>query len=430
MTGFWRLESSRLLSLAAAILIIGLFTGNWFLAATIPPFIYIAWSLYQLHKLLAWFDSGAKPSNAPGVEGAWGELVHHYNRQRKLQRKRKSRLKSMLNRFNATVSALPDATVILSEQLEIEWANEPARELLKIDASRDLGLPIHNLIRSQEFAALLESGDDKKRLELKSPHDPTVTLLMQLVHFGKGQRLLLARDISDRIEAQRSRKAFVDNASHELKSPLTVIMGYLEAIEMSPRLDESLQVPVTAALGQAQQMNRIIQDLLVLSSLEADNPVPTKIPALAVASVIEDVVEKAKGSGKAKDHQISLALDKTLTVKITESAINSVVTNLIHNALVHTPAGTNVSVEWVNTGADGACFRVVDDGPGVAAEHIGHLTERFYRVDRGRNRGAGSTGLGLAIVKHSAERFGGRLSIQPGEERGMVFEVYFKPESL
>lgn len=430
MIGIWQLESSRLFFLVSAILLIGLFTGQWAIAIGIPCLIYIVWSMMQLRKLLKWFSSGARPSAAPECGGAWGELVHYYNRQRKQQQKRKSRLRNMLTRFNDTVSALPDGTVILNRRLEIEWANLPARDILRIDTERDLGLSILNLIRTQDFANFLQSDDDKRRMEMKSPHDPSVTLLMQMVPFGKGQKLLLARDISERIEAQRSRKSFVDNASHELKSPLTVIMGYLETVEMSPKLDDALRPAVGAALEQSQQMNQIIQDLLVLSSLESDVPVPENVALYDVADLIRDVVTKAEDSGKAAHHQLELDVDDSLRMKITPTGISSIVTNLIHNAIVHTPHDTKVNILWQRKGNGDACFRVSDDGPGVPVEHLSHLTERFYRVDRGRNRSAGSTGLGLSIVKHSAERFGGELSIRHGDEVGMVFEVLFRGRAV
>lgn len=422
---FWQLEGGRLTLMIAVLAFIGVFSGNWLVAVFLSMGGYIAWMLYQLYKLNAWFSKGLKPAEAPTGGGAWGEIVQQIFRQRTQENKRKKKLKNMLSRFNSTVSALPDATVVLNKDREIEWANRHANSLLNIDASRDTGMRILNLFRTREFSEYIDDKKTTEPMEMVSPLDPAVTLLVQVVHFGKGQRLLLARDISQRIEAQRSRKAFVDNASHELKSPLTVIMGYLEVIEMSPDLGDRLKEPVQRAYEQSQYMHRIIQDLLTLSSLESEAVVSQRLELQDVSLIVKGVVSDMQQSGKAKHHSISVALDETLSVRIAESAITSIVSNLLHNAIEHTPRDTNVNVTWGCKTDGRAYFSVEDDGPGVSADEISHLTERFYRVDRARTRSSGSTGLGLSIVKHSAERFGAALSIRHADKTGLVFEVCF-----
>lgn len=409
----------------AVLAFVGIFTGNWLIAILVATSGYIAWMLYQLYRLNAWFNKGLKPADAPSGGGAWGEIVQQIFRQRTQENKRKKKLKNMLSRFNSTVSALPDATVVLNKDLEIEWANRHANTLLNIDSARDTGMRILNLFRTREFSEYIDDKKATDPLEMESPLDPAVTLMVQVVHFGKGQRLLLARDISQRIEAQRSRKAFVDNASHELKSPLTVIMGYLEVMEMSPMLDERLKEPVQRAYEQSQYMHRIIQDLLTLSSLESDSPQTEELQPQKVAGIVMASVSDIEQSSKAEFHNLSCDLEQPLQVKIAESAINSIVNNLLHNAVEHTPRDTTIQLRWKKNEDGSASFIVVDDGPGVSADQISHLTERFYRVDRGRTRSDGSTGLGLSIVKHSAERFGAALYIRHAQPSGLEFEVRF-----
>jgi two-component system phosphate regulon sensor histidine kinase PhoR len=386
---------------------------------------YTAWNLYQIYKLEKWLRTGSFKGKAPDTGGVWAQIVQQIYRQQRKEKNRKKRLSELLKRYNDTVSALPDATVILNGNWEIEWANRAAEELLGIERSRDFGLRIGNLIRDPDFDAALDTFDKEMNLELPSPVNADFMIALRMVSYGKGKKLLTARDISQRVELQRMRKAFVANASHELRTPLTVISGYLEILEMDPDIPSHLSEAISSANEQAGRMQRIIGDLLVLSRLEGTRLDRNSGDRLDVGAILRQIITDLKKTVSDKSHHFRLDLDDALFLKGNEAEIQSVCMNLISNAVKYTPDGTTVDVCWYRNSAGYACLDVKDDGPGIATEHLPHLTERFYRVDAGRSREIGGTGLGLSIVKHVVQRHGGILSIESELDKGSRFRTCF-----
>lgn len=421
-------EYWRLFVVIIAIAVIGLLTGLWLLAVLIPTALYSGWNLLQLNALERWLREGADKSKAPSVGGAWGEIVQHIYRRQHAAARSKKRLSKMLKQFNTTVSALPDATVILDANYDIEWVNKSALAVLGIDRKRDIGQRVDNLVRHPRFQQLLNNKSKKKRsLEMPSPVSPSATLAVRLVRYGKkGEHyLLLARDITEQVEIQKTRKAFIANASHELRTPLTVILGYLEIMQSAPDLSEELKVPVNMAAEQATRMEHIIADLLELSRLES-----TEIAHGEGANVDMPAILKQIRSGftLAGDHSapvINLDLDDSLVIYAREEEVHSVAMNLISNAVKYSPRGTAIEVRWYQNSAGQICLDVEDQGYGIAPEHLAHVTERFYRADEGRLRETGGTGLGLAIVKHVMSRHGGHLHIDSTLGEGSTFRACF-----
>lgn len=422
-------ERWRLLLMLASILAIGFLTGNWVVAILLPTSFYISWNYYQLYALERWLRKGAVKRMAPDTSGAWGEIVQHTYRRQLAAAKSKKRLASMLTRFNTTISALPDATVILNASFEIEWANKAARGVLGIDRRRDLGQRVENLIRNPRFQSLLRKirKKNKRHTEMPSPVNSANTISVQLVRYGKGsdQYLLLARDISERIEAQKTRKAFIANASHELRTPLTVISGYLEIMQSAPELCEEMQEPVRAASEQAQRMQQIITHLLELSRLESAELGDSDGERVDVPALLTSIINTVALAGEDDSHDIALDVDPALHILAKEEETHSVCLNLITNAVKYTPPGSTIAIRWYRNSMGQACLDVEDDGYGIAPEHLAHVTERFYRVDDGRSSNSGGTGLGLAIVKHILTRHGGHLWVDSTFGEGSTFRACF-----
>ena len=421
----WSTEYWRLAAVVIAALLTGVLTGYWLVAWLLPVSIYIGWQLRQLYLLERWLRKGTKTKKAPESGGVWALIVQQIYRHKRQERKQKKRLASVLGRFNATASALPDATIVLNQAHEIEWANQAAGDLLGIDRKRDPGLRIETLIRDPAFHEWMGNTKKEKDLEMISPLDPDKTLVLRRVKFGKGQFLLTARDVSQRVQLQEMRKAFVANASHELRTPLTVIAGYLEILNDAEELPESLREPVTSAHAQAQRMQQILEDLLTLSQLEAGDLSERKGSELDMAQLLQQITDDMQNTIAAGTHTLTLQADAGLKIRAVEKEISSLAANLIKNAIRHTPPGTSVEIRWQKNGAGRACLTVGDDGPGIDAEHIPKLTERFYRVDPGRSRETGGTGLGLSIVKHVMQRHGGTLEIRSTPGRGTTFTACF-----
>jgi two-component system phosphate regulon sensor histidine kinase PhoR len=425
----WYIESWRIGAVIIALLVIWGITGNWLLATLLPLTIYLSWLMYQLYCLERWLGSGLKSDEAPDTNGVWGLIIQHIYRQKQLEKKHKKKYKSLLKRFNSVVSVFPDAAIVLNQHKEIEWANKAAKKLLDIEYTRDRGQHIGNLIRDPEFQHGLQYKKphhiNDVTLELSSPHSPT-HIVLRLIPFGKGQYLLTASDISQQINLQKMRESFVANASHELRTPLTVIAGYLEILESSHELPKNWQEPIISAQLQATRMAQIIEDLLTLSRLETTTYLSKYSGTIVDVSVIlANIVNDIQKTVAMDSHTLHLDTEPTLKIRAVESEINSVCLNLIKNAIKHTPAGTTVQIRWFFNHTGQACLQVIDNGKGIPAEDIPHLTERFYRVNVGRSRQVGGTGLGLSIVKHIMERHQGYLLISSQPDVKTQFTACF-----
>jgi two-component system phosphate regulon sensor histidine kinase PhoR len=250
---------------------------------------------------------------------------------------------------------------------------------------------------------------------------------MQLVPYGDGQKLLLVRDVTRQSQLEAMRKDFVANASHELRSPLTVVSGYLETLAADPTIDADLQHPLREMRRQAERMTGIVNDLLELSRLESDDGEVGGAP-IDVAALLA-VLRKDALSRPQPTSEVRVSIESDRQIIGDETQIHSAFSNLVDNAAKYTPADGRIELRWW-VDDDGGHFAVTDTGIGIPSEHLPRLTERFYRVDAGRARATGGSGLGLAIVKHSLQRHGARLEIASIEGRGSTFTCHFPPRRL
>ncbi len=235
---------------------------------------------------------------------------------------------------------------------------------------------------------------------------------------------------SQMVKFEKIRSDFVANVSHELRTPLTVIRGYLEALLDSPDQPKQELLKIFEQMHQhSARMEAIIEDLLLLSSLETQQEMDHVDEQVDVSSLLAMVVDEARVYSGEKSHQITLEVDSTLKLLAESHALKSLFSNLIINAVKYTPKNGDIHVCWfVCDGA--AVFEVKDTGIGIAAKHIPRLTERFYRVDKARSRSSGGTGLGLAIVKHVLIRYQAFLEVESDLEKGSLFRCIFPAERI
>ena len=425
MNNAWTVEFSRIIAVIAAVLLFGLASGYWVAAIFIPTGIYVGWTLVQIRGFERWIRLGAKTKLAPDSSGIWELIVQHIYRIQKKDRERKSRLADMAQRFEATISALPEATIVLNLQLEIEWVNDAAKDALGIEKEKDLGQRLDNLVRIPQLTELLEGTSNSSQLEMQSPVDQRKTLVLTSTNFGNQQKLITARDISQRIAVQKLRKAFIANASHELRTPLTVISGYLEMLELDEDIPPGLKEQISNASHQAFRMKKILDDLLTLSKLEEKGHNRNigenlDVPQLLRQQVIDFEKTRAKGT-----HHFNVEIDESLKLKAVEGEFFSLCQNLLSNAVKYSPDGSSIEVCWKISENGNPCLSVSDNGEGIAPEHVSRLTERFFRVNVSRSRQVGGTGLGLSIVKHILENHGGHLHIESELGRGSKFTACF-----
>ena len=383
----------------------------------------------ERRALRHWLDD-AENAETPDGSGAWEGIFVRLHRLRRDAKRARAELKESLERFRRMVEALPDGVVLLDCDGRIGWLNDAAARHLALDPQRDVGTLAEQLIRHGHFhaqlAAFRATGAAEPMAIDRGAGAGKRTLALTLVAFGKDETLLLARDVSDAVRTEAMRRDFIANVSHELRTPLTVVGGFLETLE-GPGVPEpeALRRMVALMADQSRRMTRLVEDLLTLSRLESE-PEPTHTDVVDAPALVESLVAEARALSAGR-HTITAAQCDGGRVRGNADELRSAFGNLLSNAVRYTPEGGAITVHWLlEQGVP--VFAVTDTGIGIPEEHILRLTERFYRVDKGRSTATGGTGLGLAIVKHVLQRHGGRLRITSVPGQGSTFSALLSPE--
>ncbi len=408
--------------------VLGTFFFGWVLenkywGAIVSLSIMLGWHLYHLNQLLLLIQPGnaALVFEGPGV---WGRIYARLYYRRRKRKKNEAKLKDALSQFRRAARALPDALVALSDEDTVLWCNPAASELMKLHMPADRGRPIQHLLRHPSVKTFLEQNDYSASIEILAPQNASRVLSLHLVPFGdEYYRLLIARDMTAIRKLESMRRDFVANVSHEMRSPLTVLQGYLENMDEAqvPALAVWHQ-PILAMRQQTAKLLSLIEGLMQLVKLESDMTRPV-LQAVRVYPILEDTIAQALALSGEQQHHIALVADKEVSILGVENELSSVFSNLIINAVKHTPAGTSITVtcqELMET----VIFSVSDQGQGMASEHLPRLTERFYQVDKSRTNDNG-TGLGLAIVKYILQRHNALFDVQSRLGEGSCFTCTF-----
>jgi two-component system phosphate regulon sensor histidine kinase PhoR len=390
-----------------------------------------AWRGYRVRSWLRHGDLAM----APQMSGWWGVVL---DRARKLLRDRERNINAgeqRLKDFLSAIQASPNGVLMLDAQAQIEWCNQTAATHLGVHPERDVMQRVGNLLRDPIFTAYMA---------VENPVDPVVIvghrhrmerpvlISVQRHRYGEGKQLLLTRDVTLLEQAEAMRRDFVANVSHEIRTPLTVMSGFVETLQTLPLTADEQKRYLALMAVQAVRMQGLVEDLLTLSRLEG-SPVPNFLNTTPLMSLLKTCESEARGlsdviSQGAAAQIIQFEVNPLLggaSLMGEARELQSALSNLVSNAVRYTPAGGQIQVN-VDQGIDGSLFIAVrDTGPGIAAEHLPRLTERFYRVDRSRSRESGGTGLGLAIVKHVMQRHGGGLSITSEVGQGSCFKLVF-----
>ena len=413
-------------ALAAAATVIGWIAGaawGWGCFA-IALLLIVFWHTRHLARLERWLAHPVA-GGVPEGQGIWDEVLASLHRLERETAKREHDLGEALAHMRRAVQALPDGVVILDGANHIEWFNRTAATQLQLDSRIDLGQGIGNLIREPEFIAHLEGANEGPVRIARQ--EQRLALSLQLISFGQSQRILLSRDVTQAERVETMRRDFVANVSHELRTPLTVLVGFLETLQ-NLRLDAQRQRDYLVMMQeQSTRMQRIIDDLLTLSALDAAPPASSEA-RIAVRPMIERLKRDAEGLSAGR-HTIGISVAGESDLLGVESELASAFGNLVSNAIRYTPAGGAVTLAWRES-HDGARFSVEDTGIGIEPEHIPRLTERFYRVDRSRSRETGGTGLGLAIAKRALARHDATLEIESQPGKGSRFSARFPARRL
>lgn len=424
----WIQEAWRIVFVAVAALAVGLVFDRVTLFLLLGLLLYTLRNLYNLQRLAVWAGD-PQTDRIPVHFGLWGDVYSRIARVSARQAQREQRLRTLLNEYTASTSALPDAAVALDSADRIRWFNEAASRLLGLLPAQDVGQPLSNLLRNPEVSAFIRAKAYGGSLEITIPGDDSERRLeIRLAPYGEGQTLLLAQDITERLRQERMRRDFVANVSHELRTPLTVLSGFVENLQNDDGIrDERLTRPLELMAQQATRMRQIVEDLLLLARLESD-ATPSPRVEVDVAALLRLVADECR-TLDSRTPRIECRVESQRRVLGDEQQLRSAVTNLVVNAVHHTPADGSITLSWTDEGG-ASVLEVADTGEGIAPPHIPRLTERFYRVDAGRSRERGGTGLGLAIVKHVLNRHGARLEIRSRLGEGSRFACRFPASSL
>jgi two-component system phosphate regulon sensor histidine kinase PhoR len=414
-----------LVFLAAGALIGWMYDGP-LIGFLVAGLLALIWQVRQLLSFNRAMHTGDFDTFRYG-EGIWQQMFSRFSYEHERGSRYKQLHRQVLKEIRKSTNAMPDGAVILDNVNEIEICNRAAKTLAGLKRKKDRGQRVDNILRDPALTRLLEVNDATQTVDILSPVKDGAWLNCRVVPYGINQKLLLLRDVTSRMAINRMRRDFVANASHELRSPLTVMSGYLDTMADDEELVKTWAQPVRQMRDQARRMTRIVAELLELSRLEGAGSASTE-EIVDITALLTSVREAYSGQNEVPP--IELLPGSAAQLRGNGGEIESVITNLVSNAIRHTPADGKITLDWQTDDADGADLVVSDNGEGIAEEHIPRLTERFFRVDRGRARQDGGIGLGLAIVKHVLGRHEADLHISSTPGGGSEFRCHFPKERV
>jgi len=390
-----------------------------------------------LGKLLRWLRSeqnneipGVMAGAAPSISGVWGEVADRARRLLKVRDQQYQEIQGRLDEFLAAMQASPSGVVLLDAQGRIEWSNRMATEHFGFDSQRDVMQHIANLVREPAFKAYMAAADFTHDVVIAGNFSTSVRPVKLSVHvhsYGRDRKLLLSRDITAVELAEAMRRDFVANVSHEIRTPLTVLSGFVETLQTLQLNNADREKYLSLMSQQAHRMQTLVHDLLTLSRLEG-SPAPDIKHWATTGALLAQCEQEARALSavlKTQASHIDFDIGPACEIAGVQNELYSAMSNLVINAVRYTPEPGMVQVSWKVLADGRGEFVVKDTGPGIAAEHLPRLTERFYRIDRSRSRETGGTGLGLAIAKHVAQRHGAELKIQSQPGQGSRFSITF-----
>lgn len=421
----WLAEVRRVLLLLAVAAVVGSFVDRSLLFITIGIVAILSHWLLQLWRIQEWLSQ--PETTPPEGHGIWGDIFDRIYHLRRKEKEGRAQLQATVDYLRDSFASMRDGTVMVDETGAIQWSNAAAHMLLGLRYPEDRGQALLNLVRIPEFHRYFRAADYSSGLLINVGAEADLFLQIDVSHFGEGDRLIFARDVTDITRMEQMRRDFVGNVSHELRTPLTVISGYLDTmLDNTQGIDPKFIKPLKQMSEQSERMESLLKDLLWLSRIESVHNIEKHEP-VSVRGILEEMREEL--SNTHSQCPIDLVIDSEAQILGDYRELYSAISNLILNAIKYSEEGATVTVKWYRQ--DQQCIlSVIDTGQGIAATHLPRVTERFYRVDDSRSSATGGTGLGLAIVKHVAMAHSAQLKIESVQSVGSNFSLVFPAEAL
>jgi len=406
----------------------------FFIFLSLAVSLYLSWHLYQLYNLYKIVVLN-KPVSTSIPIGLWGQIYQEIISQQNHWLENRKKTQKVVSRFQHAFKNFPDAVLILNQLWEVKWYNSASKNILNKDSGIN-GRLINHLIAHPVLEEYIQTGNFDIPLEIESPTNKASIISIQLIPLiitntsaTEEEILVIIQDISTTFNLHQTRKDFIANVTHELKTPLTVFKGFME-----PMCEDIDSFPAHWAKyielmhQQSIRMNEIINDLLLLSQLEMNNNLSSE-EIINMPQLLDSAIENAKLLNPQSDHQISTNIENNLALKGEMNSIQTIINNLLVNAIKYTPQRSHIKISWY-TLSEHAYLVVDDSGEGIAPRHLSRLTERFYRVESGRSREAGGSGLGLAIVNHALLSHQAELKINSEVGHGSTFTCIFPKQRI
>ncbi|MDX2503475.1 MAG: phosphate regulon sensor histidine kinase PhoR [Gammaproteobacteria bacterium] len=443
----WKTEGMIILVIILFSLTGYLLYKSFFLFLSLALIVYLSWHLYQLNRFCSIFITHSKV-NGPVPPGLWGFLYRKLNDQQARWLQYRHNKRRIFSRFQQAFKHFPYAVLILDASGKIRWHNHACKKIL--NTSSIINHYFSQLIEHPVLDEYLQAGNFKSPFEITSPIDQASILSLQFIPLTsatlsdsgsllkndsekENETLVIIQDITSTYHLDQTRKDFIANVTHELKTPLTVFSGFLEPMcedlnELSQQMPQHWARYIELMHQQSIRMNDIVSELLLLSKLEMNDSTLSE-QLINMPVLLQNILQDAELLSRESAHQISLKAQENLALKGEVNTIKTIINNLLVNAIKYTPQRSKITVSWYARSGR-AYLAVQDSGEGIAARHLSRLTERFYRVESGRSRDQGGTGLGLSIVNHALLKHQGQLKISSEIGRGSTFTCIFPEDRV
>lgn len=422
MHNHFQSEITLILIICACCLGLGVMTGFPLTGLIFGLVGYIFWILYQIRLLSLWLQA-PEENEPPHLQGIFEVLLDRSLRVTRQHSHDKQLLRATLKRQNRLIAGVRDSVLLVGKDNRVSWFNDQATALLNIKGNEDIGIPLGNLFRDPRFFAYIEAENYAEPILVPAPGNRSKWMELSITKYEHGEKIIVLRDVTRMQRLEQMRSDFIANLSHELRTPLTVLRGYIETLLLQPNLDASIERIYGEMDSQSNRMAQLLADLATLSKLESNDASRSPVP-VDVSALLLRIIQDANQLASYENHVFSENIKPDLWLTAVEGELYSAFSNLIFNAVRHTPAETEIQIK-LSQDKSFVWLEVSDNGPGIDAKHLPRITERFYRVDASRNSGSGGTGLGLAIVKHAISAQGGELSIESTFGKGSRFRCQF-----